>query len=395
MNKKQSVPRLETPQQREGSRPSKRSSALVERACRRIALTELILRYVRDSSPKTQNKQDMDFEQVSKGLAHAEARGTRCRICRAIRAFTSAICKDTKVCVCCMRGEVLTLEDGSRVRFCYGHRRVEPVAMFRGKQRRCMAALQKVQAKRRKAMEARRKLQRGKEEDGGEGFLAGLVGLVGEGDPPRREPPSGMLIGFEEDRSSESAFIVHDVGGGHGGGGGQGRNGGRVVGTSQESANILTLLCKAPPPELTTSLVRELLCQEINEIHQGLFSRRDATIRGLGHGGEGEMGVAQPTLVRAIEWITAPAANQTRASGVDKPKPLWRRHGTRVTPQHHRHPCANDTHMAHSRTVAAVSTVVDMTRDVCVGGAAWELHPALTGWDRDLIHHEIESSNRT
>ena len=38
---KQSMPRFETPQQREGSRPSKRSSALVEHACRRIALTEL------------------------------------------------------------------------------------------------------------------------------------------------------------------------------------------------------------------------------------------------------------------------------------------------------------------------------------------------------------------
>lgn len=52
-----------------------------------------------------------------------------------------------------MRKDVNVLPDGSEVRFCYGHRRLEDVRRFSGKRTRCIEALEKIKLSRKRAQE--------------------------------------------------------------------------------------------------------------------------------------------------------------------------------------------------------------------------------------------------
>jgi hypothetical protein len=65
-----------------------------------------------------------------------------------VSALASTMSKQVKVCAVCMRSRILTLHDGTLARFCYSHRRVEPVHIFAGKQTRCRAALQQLKERR-------------------------------------------------------------------------------------------------------------------------------------------------------------------------------------------------------------------------------------------------------
>ena len=78
-----------------------------------------------------------------------------CRICGTTSSehFVLTITRETQTCHPCMRKDVNVLPDGSMVRFCYGHRRMEDVKCFAGKQTRCIEALEKIKLKRKRAQE--------------------------------------------------------------------------------------------------------------------------------------------------------------------------------------------------------------------------------------------------
>ena len=85
-----------------------------------------------------------------------------CRVCQrgsgTAGAGAGAVSKTSvalKLCSTCIRKDELRLADGSIVRFCFGHRRLEAVTSFKGKQSRCEAALAKLRASRKSAKEAK------------------------------------------------------------------------------------------------------------------------------------------------------------------------------------------------------------------------------------------------
>ena len=84
-------------------------------------------------------------------------KGAVCRVCSSGGLLTS-ITRCTRICNSCMRADVLTLpHDGSLVRFCYGHRQLEPLDSFVGKKTRCGVALGKLKVKRDMVKAAKKK----------------------------------------------------------------------------------------------------------------------------------------------------------------------------------------------------------------------------------------------
>ena len=58
-----------------------------------------------------------------------------CRVCfQQAKGQPSTMSLQTKVCVACLRSKILTLADGSPMRFCYEHRRVEALHLFKGEE---------------------------------------------------------------------------------------------------------------------------------------------------------------------------------------------------------------------------------------------------------------------
>ena len=91
-----------------------------------------------------------------------------CRVCQLgsgeAVAGTGAMSKTSlalKLCTTCIRKDELRLSDGSIVRFCFGHRRLEEVTSFKGKHSRCEAALAKIRASRKSAKAAKEALEVG------------------------------------------------------------------------------------------------------------------------------------------------------------------------------------------------------------------------------------------
>ena len=60
---------------------------------------------------------------------HPKVKGA-CRVCGTQNALTNAITRNTRICNQCMKKKTLVLQDGSRVRFCYGHRQLESLDKF-------------------------------------------------------------------------------------------------------------------------------------------------------------------------------------------------------------------------------------------------------------------------
>ena len=54
-----------------------------------------------------------------------------CRVCGAVNALNNAITRNTRICAQCMQRKTLVLQDGSQVRFCYGHRQLESIDKFK------------------------------------------------------------------------------------------------------------------------------------------------------------------------------------------------------------------------------------------------------------------------
>ena len=75
-----------------------------------------------------------------KKLVHSGST-TLCRVCMAPDCLLTSISKATRVCAICIRAKEITSSDGSMQRFCYGHRRMEPLREFKGEQTRSVATL--------------------------------------------------------------------------------------------------------------------------------------------------------------------------------------------------------------------------------------------------------------
>ena len=86
-----------------------------------------------------------------------------CRHCSALVQSPKAgsLLARTKVCSDCMRAKVLTSADGSALRFCHAHHKLEPLYLFTGDNSRCDVALEKLKRTRFAARlnQARQQLQ--------------------------------------------------------------------------------------------------------------------------------------------------------------------------------------------------------------------------------------------
>ena len=83
----------------------------------------------------------------------------KCRVCKQNLTSERSLSRHTKICGLCVKKDVVKLPDGSEVRFCFEHRKLEPLCSFEGSKTRCINALNKLSEKRRRARMAKKQTE--------------------------------------------------------------------------------------------------------------------------------------------------------------------------------------------------------------------------------------------
>ena len=97
-----------------------------------------------------QKEEEKEEEKKEEKAPHASDKVSDCRACGESLRDEGRLSRHTKTCGKCTKKKVVELPDGSKVRFCFQHRKFEPLECFERDKTRCKEALDKLSAKRKR-----------------------------------------------------------------------------------------------------------------------------------------------------------------------------------------------------------------------------------------------------